>query len=82
MVQMRCINAGIGAQGSGMARFFYPRAKVRDKWPDHGNQLHLSGIVVTGEGTHHVQMKEQLYFSACIPENDDDIVFHTVKKNF
>ena len=72
---------GIGATGSGMARFFHPGKKIRDKWPND-EKRRLTGVLIIGEGKRHVNKKEHMCYLVRIPEIDDGSTFHIVKKNF
>ena len=72
---------GVGATGTAMARFFHPRAKIREKWPQH-DKRRLFGVLVTGEGVQKVQHKNQMCYLVRISEIDDSTTFHIVKKNF
>lgn len=72
---------GVGASGSGMARFFHPSKKIREQWPNN-EKRRLTGVLVTGEGMRHVNKKEQMCYLVRIPEIDDGTIFHIVKKNF
>ncbi len=75
------LSGGIRATGSAMARFFHPSKKIRENWP-HNEKLRHTGVLVVGEGNHHVNRKEHLCYLVCIPEIDDGSIFHIVKKNF
>ena len=58
---------GIGAVGSGAARFFHPGEKVREKYPlDAG--LRCVNVVITGEGVRRVRNKPQKCYLVTIPE--------------
>ncbi len=58
---------GIGAVGSGAARFFHPGEKVRKKYPlDAG--LRCVNVVITGKGVRRVRNKPQKCYLVTILE--------------
>ena len=75
------IRGGIGALGSAQARFFHPSANIREKWPNEYQKKRLTGVVITGKGTHRVNRKDQLCYECSIPEIDGT-TFHVVVNNF
>ena len=72
--------AGIGALGSAKARFFHPRKKIREKYPQD-DKHHLKGVVVMGEGQQKVNLRQQDCYLIRINDFDDGTIFHIVKKN-
>ena len=72
---------GIGALGSGMARFFHPSARIREKWPND-DKRRLTGVLVVGEGMRRVARKDQMCYLVRIDDIGEDVLLHIVKKNF
>ena len=70
---------GIGVVGSTMAHFFHPSQKIRDKWPND-DKRRLTGVIVTGEATWHVNVnhKQQLCYLICLQEIDDLTEFYLI----
>ena len=75
------LSGAIGATGSGMAWFFHPGKKIREKWPND-EKRRLTGVLVVGEGKWHVNRKEHICYLVRILEINDGTTFHIVKKNF
>jgi hypothetical protein len=76
------IEGGIGALSSAQAHFFHPNANIRAKWPNEYQKKQLTGVVITGKGSHCVTCKDQFCYECWIPEIDDRTIFHAVVNNF
>ena len=76
------LHGGIGALGSAQARFFHPSANIRAKWPNEYQRKRLTGVVITGKGSHRVNRKDQVCYECRIPAIDDGTIFHIVVNNF
>ena len=74
--------AGIGAAGSGKARFFCPREHICAQWPNEHQRIRLAGVLIVGKGMHKVNRREQLCYECRIPEIDNGVIFHITCKNF
>ncbi len=72
---------GIGALGSGMARFVHTGARISEK-SQNDDKRRLTVVLVTGEGKRCVNRKEQMCYLVRINDFDDGTIFHIVKKNF
>jgi hypothetical protein len=72
---------GIGAVGSGMAQFFHPSMRIREKWLNE-DKRRLTGVLVTGEGKRRVNRKEHMCYLIRINDFNDGTVFQVVNKNF
>ena len=73
---------GVGAVGSGIARFFHPSQRIREKWPNEHQKLRVRGVVITGKGDHRINRKVQRAYECRIPDIDDSTVFNIVCGNF
>ena len=73
---------GIGALGSAQARFFHPRANIREKWPKNHKRLRLKKIVVTGKEMFRISRRDQLAYKCRIAEIDDGSEFRIYANNF
>ena len=73
---------GIGALGSGQARFFHPSAKIREKWLNDHKRLRLKIVVVTGKEMFRISRRDQVAYKCRIAEIDDGSEFHICAKNF
>ena len=63
----RSKKGGVGAVGSGAARFFHPGEKVCKKYPSDAG-LRCVNVVITGEGVRRVRNKPQNCYLVMIPE--------------
>jgi hypothetical protein len=77
----RARRGGIGAIGSGMARFFHPGERIRERWPVDSRHR-VQGAVITGEGERRVGQRMQMCYLVTISEFGEGVTFHIVKKNF
>ena len=75
------IAAGIGAVGSAPARFFHPSKDIRAKWPNDHSKKRLSGVIVLGQGQLMINRKLQKTYEVRIPELDNGVVYHIVRRN-
>ena len=75
------IAAGIGAVGSAPARFFHPSKDIRAKWPNDHSKKRLSGVIVLGQGQLMINRKLQKTYEVRIPELDNSVVYHIVRRN-
>ena len=73
---------GIGAKGSGKARFFHPSDHIRAQWPNEHQKIWLADVLLVGKGMHKVNRREQLCYECRIPEIDDGVIFHITWKKF
>ena len=75
------IPAGIGAVGSASARFFHPSNHIREKWPNDHSKKRLSGVLILGQGERVINRKMQKTYECRIPELDNGVVYHIVRRN-
>ena len=73
---------GVGAKGSAKARFFHPGEAIRKRWPNQHQTIRVSEALVVGKGVHRVNRKDQMCYECCLPEIDDNTIFHIVCSNF
>ena len=48
---------GIGAKGSGKARFFHPSEHIRSQCPNEHQKIRLADVLLVGKGTHKVNRR-------------------------
>ena len=51
---------GIGAKGSGKARFFRPSEHICAQWLNEHQKIRLADVLLVGKGMHKVNRREQL----------------------
>ena len=73
---------GIGAKGSGKARFFRPSEHIRAQWSNEHQNIRLADVLLVGKGMHKVNRREQLCYECRITEIDNGVIFHITCKNF
>ena len=57
----KALLGGIGAVGSAMARFFHPREKIRDTWPQD-DKHRVEGVLVVDEGIRKIRHKDHMCY--------------------
>ncbi len=70
---------GIGAIGSGSARFFHPGDRVRENYPPD-TRAPVTGAVITGEAMRLVAKRQQFCYLVTVPDVEGEC--HIVKYNF
>ena len=73
---------GIGALGSAQEIFFYPSAKIREKWPNDHKRMRLEIVVVSGKELFRISRRDQVAYKCRIAEIDDGSKLHICAKNF
>ena len=73
---------GIGAKGSGKARFFQPSEHIRAHWPNEHQKIWLADVLLGGKGMQKFNRREQLCYECRITEIDNGVIFHITCKNF
>jgi hypothetical protein len=80
MVRRAC-HGGIGAIGSGVARFFHPGERIHKRWPAKAWHCIFSSVI-TGEEERRVGQRQQMCYLVTILDFREGVTFHIVKKNF
>ncbi len=70
---------GIGAIGSGSARFFHPGDRVREKYPPN-TWARVTGTIITSKAMRLVARRQQFCYLVTVPDIDGKC--YIVKKNF
>eukprot|EP00956_Cyclotella_meneghiniana_P024387 scaffold48896_cov69-Cyclotella_meneghiniana.AAC.2 len=70
--------AGIGALGSGKARFFHPRQPIKDHFKSDYAKAELHNVLIVDKGQRRINNKQQKAYDVRINELDESQIFSVV----
>ncbi len=77
----RAAKAGIGAQGSCIARFLHPSAVIREKLPND-LKTRIQGFTIVGRGEKLIRKKARKCYLVTKSEQFPETTFHVAESNF